>query len=277
MVRCKLCQRQFKRITHFHLESRHNVTLDEYRIMFPEAELESLEWRKAQSNGHLGQAAWNKGLDRTDSRVAQYANSLTGKVRSLEHCQHISEAKKGSCPIAGWNKGQKMQFSPERSLAISKALKGRNITWGDKISKVKKEQCKDPEYALKLVSSIPAGSNLVRPTKPEQKLMAILDEHFPGQWKYVGDGEFTLGRLVPDFMNINGKKQLIEVYGEYWHRNDDPQDKVDRFKQFGFATIVFWESELNNTELVLSRIANFPSVETLYEPSQVDEEKVRHS
>lgn len=267
MVKCEICQKEFKRITHFHLENKHNITLKLYKELFPNTKLESEEWLKSQSMGHLGQIPWNEGLDKSDSRVAKYSNLLTGKIRSPEHCLHLSEAKKGSCLIAGWNKGKTMNFLPERNQAISKALKGREITWGDKISEVKKEQCKNPEFVSKLISNINIKAKDVRPTKPEQKLMAILDKFFPNQWKYVGNGDLVLGRLIPDFMNINGKKQLIEVFGTYWHKGENPQDKINRFKQYGFSAIVFWEDELNNLELVLNRIANFPSVETLYELS----------
>ena len=186
------------------------------------------------------------------------------------------DAEVGPFPIAGWNRGKTMNFGPERGRAISKALKGRDITWGDTISRVKKQQCEDPEYALKLVSNINVHARDVSPTKPEKKLMAILDEHFPEQWKFVGNGELALGRLVPDFMNVDGKKQLIEVFGTYWHRGENPQKKIDRFAQYGFSTVVIWEHEVDDVELVLNRIANFPSVETLHQPPKTGEDKVRH-
>lgn len=169
-----------------------------------------------------------------------------------------------------------MNFGPWRGRAISKALKGREITWGDKISEVKRKQCEDPEYARRIVSNIDVHARNVSPTKPEKKLMAILDEYFPKQWKFVGNGEMALGRLVPDFMNIDGKKQLIEVFGTYWHRGEDPQKKIDRFARYGFSTVVIWENEVDDVELVLSRITNFPSVETLHQPPRTGEDKVRH-
>ena len=186
--------------------------------------------------------------------------------------------------MAGRNKGTKMEFNPARAEAISEALKGREITWGDKISQVKREQCQDPEFVERLLTNITRHASSVRPNLPEQMVMAMLEALYPNEWKYVGNNGFVLEGLTPDFMNINGKKLLIEVFGDYWHRGEDPQDKINHFKQFGFSTLVIWEHELENPAKVEERIASFLSVETLHEPTtefnkvvaSVAEEKVRH-
>lgn len=51
------------------------------------------------------------------------------------------------------------------------------------------------------------------PTKPELKLDELLSLHFPNQFKYNGDYGLgiSLNRLIPDFVNVNGKKQVIEL------------------------------------------------------------------
>ena len=267
MVKCEICQKEFKRITQFHLQGTHGVKLCDYKVIFPEAKLESEEWLESNSKSHIGQVAWNKGLDKSDPRVMQYAKSLTGREFSQEHCQNISKAKVGFCPIAGWNKGQKMDFNPARAEAISKSLKDRKITWGDKISRVKKEQLKNKEYVERLISNITRHASSVRPNLPEQMVMAMLNAFYPNEWQYVGNCGFVLGGLIPDFMNVNGRKLLIEVFGDYWHKGENPQNRIDYFKQFGFSTLVIWEHELKNPESVEKRIVDFLSVETLHEPS----------
>ena len=65
-------------------------------------------------------------------------------------------------------------------------------------------------------------------------------------WKFVGDGQTVIDGMVPDFININGKKQVIEVYGDYWHRNHKPQDRIDHYKKFGFKCLVYWEKDLKD-------------------------------
>lgn len=214
LVICQLCDGRFKRITHFHTGCKHNITLGQYRTLFPLACIEGKIWCDGQRDKRIAQGeAWNRGLTKDNPRVASYASKLKGKPKSKEHCRAISQAKK--------------------------------------------ELCKSPEYALKVVSNIDVIARNVRPTKPEQKLGAILDKHFPNEWKYVGNGELVLDRLVPDFMNINGRKQLMEVYGDYWHRNHNPQDRIDRFKEFGFSTLVIWEKELKDENQVLGKIKKF--------------------
>jgi len=74
-------------------------------------------------------------------------------------------------------------------------------------------------------------------------MQKFLNKHFPNEWKYVGDGEFWLGRRNPDFMNINGEKKLIEVFGDYWHKGEDGKERKRYFAQYGFKTLIIWEHE----------------------------------
>lgn len=77
---------------------------------------------------------------------------------------------------------------------------------------------------------------------------------FPGEYKFVGDGAFTIGNLNPDFVNINGQKKAIEFFGEPYH---DPKKAIVRvryesteegrkkiFNDFGFQLMVVWGLEL---------------------------------
>ena len=57
--------------------------------------------------------------------------------------------------------------------------------------------------------------------------------------------------------DINGQKKCIELYGNYWHKNDNPQDRIDLFKQFGYDTLIIWEHELKDIEKVKNRIMKF--------------------
>jgi len=99
--------------------------------------------------------------------------------------------------------------------------------------------------------------SFLSPNKLEIKLDALLKANLPGEYKYVGDGQFILAGKCPDFININGKKEIIEVYGDYWHKDDDPQERIDLFKKYGYKTLILWEHELRNEEKVLSRFSNF--------------------
>lgn len=90
-----------------------------------------------------------------------------------------------------------------------------------------------------------------RPNKPETKLKEILDKFFPNEWKYVGDGSLIINGLNPDFVNCNGRKLLIEVFGDYWHGRvpniDWHRTELGRmmvYAAFGFKCLVIWEKDI---------------------------------
>jgi very-short-patch-repair endonuclease len=211
----------------------HLISLEQYRNRFPNSQIESKLWKQSQSDGHIGQPAWNKGESRiTNRKVAKYANKLRGKERSAEHCSNLS--------------------------------------------KTKKQQFKDPEFCKRMLANITRKASAVRPNKPEQKILDLLERKYPNEWKYVGNCGLVLGGLIPDFVNVNGEKLLIEVFGDYWHRNSNEQKRIDHFKQFGFSTLIIWERDINKKiGLVEKMIDDFLSVETVHKASQVDEDTVR--
>ena len=121
-----------------------------------------------------------------------------------------------------------------------------------------KSKWRDPEYAKKQMNACNVIQN-----KAEKRLEKILNRLFPGEWKFVGDGKLIIDGKCPDFANINGQKKLIELYGDYWHRNDNPQDRIDIFKPFGYKTLVIWESELKDTRDLREKLVFFDSKEKL--------------
>ena len=88
---------------------------------------------------------------------------------------------------------------------------------------------------------------------------------FPDEYNFVGDFQFFLGGKNPDFMNVNGKKQLIEIFGDYWHseekigkpKDEHVKDRIDHFKQYGFDTLIIWEHELKNKKKLERNIISF--------------------
>lgn len=104
--------------------------------------------------------------------------------------------------------------------------------------------------------------------KSEVKLQEIIDKLFPNEYKYVGDQQFVLDGRCPDFVNINGQKKIIELFGDYWHGEErtgvsnerHEQERVERFAQFGFQTLVIWEHELKDVDLIVEKIVNFHNI-----------------
>jgi len=97
----------------------------------------------------------------------------------------------------------------------------------------------------------------IRPTKPEIIISQLLEVVCPNQYKYTGDGAIIIGGKCPDFTNVNGKKKVIELFGNYWHKGENPQVKIDKYAEFGFDCLVIWEHELKNCNNVMVRIRDF--------------------
>ena len=129
------------------------------------------------------------------------------------------------------------KLSEEHKRKISEALKGRTKT---------DEHIRNNMLAF-----------CISPNKCEQKLQNILNLLFPSEYRFVGDGQVIIAGRNPDFINVNGKKKIIELFGDYWHRGQNPRTRIDTFKPFGFETLVIWESELKNLENLKLRLRSF--------------------
>lgn len=99
-------------------------------------------------------------------------------------------------------------------------------------------------------------SNRIKPNKKELALLAIIKQ-ISLPYQYVGGGEFILGGKCPDYLNTDGQKKLIELFGDYWHQGQDPQERIDYFSQYGFQTLIIWESELGNPARVEEKLLRF--------------------
>lgn len=114
-----------------------------------------------------------------------------------------------------------------------------------------------PKYEMKDFSYLRESQN-IKPTKPEK----ILNDNTPNSIKYIGDAKkwITLNngnRKNPDFI-IKGQKKIIEVFGNYWHKNDNPQELINLYKQVGYDCIIFWEHEIyKDINLVKEKIEIF--------------------
>jgi len=99
------------------------------------------------------------------------------------------------------------------------------------------------------------GGMVPSKSEPEKTLEAYLGIVAPGEFRY-NDGWFILGRKVPDFVNVNGQKKLIELYGTHWHDIGDDDERIEYFRGFGYKTLVIWDDELYDPR-IFSRLSSF--------------------
>jgi very-short-patch-repair endonuclease/predicted DNA-binding protein YlxM (UPF0122 family) len=177
-----------------------------------------------------------------DKRRLSFSRSMKGRPHSSEHNRKVWETLKN-------NPGHPFFKSQGRFKNIPGAARAAAL-----ISNAKRWS--NPEISGPIVAKILRAIN-IRPNKAELHLERILNDNFPNSWKYVGDGEFIIGGKNPDFININGKKQIIELFGTHWHNLFDVAKRTETFRQYGFNTLIIWEDELNNEEAIVKRIKSF--------------------
>lgn len=92
------------------------------------------------------------------------------------------------------------------------------------------------------------------PNKSESILDAIIQKACPKEYRFVGDGAFILDGLNPDWVNVNGQKKIIELFGDAFHKPGMAKRRVGwrqtetgrkrAFIKFGYKTLVIWASEI---------------------------------
>lgn len=206
---------------------------------------------------------WNKEL--SDSKIA----SIFGTTRVAI----LQRRKRAGIPARNDSDALKGKFNPNFGKHFHfPGRKGRpgklNSFYGKhhslqaraEMSRKKKELCQDPEYVKKMMIATRRS-----PNKSEIALENILNLHFPGEWKYTGDGKdgTSIGGKVPDFININGFKAVIELFSDYWHSRPGQSSSrtalgtLKHYLNYGFRCLLLDYKDVKKPEKVTSKIAKF--------------------
>jgi len=170
-----------------------------------------------------------------------------GKSKTIEQKQRMSEAR---CKCYEENPEVKKKIGLAR-IGMKASTEVRK-----KQSESHKQLWRNPEYvAMKF------RQYSVKPTKGELALQNILQGICPNQFRYNGDCNLgiILNGFIPDFVNVNGKKQVIEFFGSYWHQrpNRGETERINRYLEIGWNCLVIWDTELKDTEALENKIRAF--------------------
>ena len=195
-----------------------------------------IPWNKDLRGGHLS---------KEHRRKIGESNKGKKHLFSEEHNKKISEANKGRI---AWNKDKGM--SEEQKIKISIAHKGKHHS-----EETKRKMRETRKHRRKI--------GKIEPTKPEREFMRIC-EKFNLPYKYVGDGKIWIENKNPDFIEIDGRKEVIEIFGRYWHSslygkklslNRTYEETLEHYKKYGFKCVIFWDDEINE-QMVLKKLKN---------------------
>lgn len=222
------------------------------------------EARRKDSEAHKGKIPWNKGIPCSTEVKEKISKANTGRIRSAEWRQRQSQRIRGDNNVS-----KRSEVRKKISIALKKEWNTFICKWCGKgfqcpPHRIKAQFCSKTCVGRYRISLVNANVEISKqrlkalqkkPTKPEARIIEILDNFSITEWKYVGNGEVKLGNLYPDFINVNGKKKLIEVFGRVYH---DPAKRYGRelnladrepyrkaiYASLGFDCLVLWDDEM---------------------------------
>lgn len=209
------------------------------------------EAKQKNREKHLGKSPGNKGKHPTEEQLKKLRESHIGKKnvnkgKTYEQIYGVEKAKLLREDLSKKQLGEKHRLYGKKQLEITRK----------KISDKVKQNWRNEEIAKKMM-------NGQRPNGKELYLDFLLQNHFPDEWKYVGDGQVIIGGLCPDFINVNGKKLIIELFGDYWHNiknmkyHRTEHGRIEVFLEYGYSTLIIWEHELEDENKVIEKIKHF--------------------
>jgi hypothetical protein len=276
-----ICGREFEIINNLHL-STHGITTKEYKEKYPNARLSSDEFifkkrnysdktRKKISNGRRGKKHTDEFKMKRSDDYKGNGNPMHGRKHTIEAKNKISRKSMGNTNAKGTKHPELCEYNrthprygkengnygkhtlagvpktTEHKKRISKTRIEKGLSKGDKNPMSKEENIK------KWIKSCN-----IKPNKKEAILNDFLQKILPNEYTLNVDAcIMILGGKIPDFVNINGKKKIIELFGDYFHAGEDIQIKIDYFAVFGWECLVIWEHELKDLEKLRQRILDF--------------------
>jgi very-short-patch-repair endonuclease len=197
-----------------------------------------------------GYKPWNKGLTKeTDPRIKGpiHQVGMSGKQHTQTSKDKMSIKHKGQ-------KGPSTKFE-EGCVPINKGKKGLQTAWNkgipciqitrDRIRVSLKKRCEEPGYLKRIM-------HRRTPSRPEQTFIDLSNE-----FQYVGNGQLIIDGKNPDFVCINDDHKLIEIWGDFYHKGQNPHDRIKFFNDRGYQCLVIWASELSNKEKIMIKIRKF--------------------
>lgn len=228
------------------------------RVIPIDVRVKMSEAQKGERNHFYGK----KHTEETKRKISETKQGCSptrlGAITTEETKQKISMARKGkylgrvhNMPLAS-----RLKLSRERKgIVIPEHVKR-------KMSQTRKKMWQDPEYRDRTIKNSRKAMS-IHPNKPETIVLGLLNELFPNDWEFVGDGKVVIEGKIPDFINTNGQKKIIEMYGDYWHGEkarcyeETEEGRIALFKKYGYSTLIVWENELKDIDKVKDKIKEF--------------------
>jgi len=202
---------------------------------------------------------------RTATIISRY-----GKYPSYKKGHYATEETKRKMSVAAKKRWQSKEYRLKQIERLKKM-------WQDPNSKVNSLEYREfrEEVLWRMFKKAPKSNY----NGKEQCLDKLLQRICPDQYKYNGAGNlgFKIFDHTPDFVNVNGRKKLINMNGCVWHcckqcglvhpmgrstksiRTKD-RNAIKYAKVLGYKMLVIWEHELKDEDTLITKIIEFNKV-----------------
>lgn len=224
---------------------------------------------------HLGRCPWNKGQQTPknvkekvslglkhwweENKATEKGESYIRRLLAYSAVYNPESKAKGIASLKRWwsnpNNAERIKSRKKAmSIGVKRAWEEGKYDLTEFVLRQSESQKalwrRDPERGKKCLG-------FRKPNKKELQFDKLLQDNFPNQWKYVGNGEITIGGKCPDWVNINGQKAVIELFGEYWHQEEEIPEKEKDYIKYGFRMLVIWSQELKHPQDVIQKVSRF--------------------
>ena len=277
VVFCKICSFEGKSLS-AHLKM-HGLTSEEYKLKYPGAKIISNGCSKKLIEGQKKGCLEKYGVE-SNFQIPAVVKTIRNKM--IKRCgpkgqiglkETQDKCKKTRLKRYGAEYMFQLKEIQESGLKAIEDKYGVRSVW------------MLPEIQKK--SQINAQRSLSKgPTSIERKVMKMV----PKNVEYVGNKGFfitcktSFGKIIhrcPDFIIHPIKdRKVIEVFGDYWHRNDKEKDIKREYAMYDYKVLIIWEHQLKddikNTKKKILEFVN-PSETTRSNPCSLGCDIVRSS
>lgn len=303
-IKCMICGNYYHQIGSSHLFKKHGIKCEEYKKLYNDSPFYSKKYIQNRSISVISKGTYKKennpmynrknelhpfygktyeeimGKEKAEEVIELRRKRLTEinhnihSAISVEKATNKRKERYDNGLTVIWNKGltkdndQRISnFANKLSFIFSDGRrKGeKHPLYGTHYSKDRMKKYMEMRASDKFIKRYIEGCH-TKPNKDELKLGLLLNDLYPNQFKYNGDYGLgvSFGGKIPDFWNVNGKKMVIELFGDYWHTKrinsrkcDETKRTKNRYKKCGVSCLTIWSSELRNKDKVSKKINEF--------------------